>query len=488
MNFQDPQGARLNGRAKRRLRAALLLLADLGAFPVAWFAAVAVSILFSRAGIADFYPFASLGGTVYSVMSVLVVLALAFNGQYSRRAAFWEEVGVIWRHVAMAALLQFALNFFVQVSYTRVVMLLAWFFVLVTVPVGRLLARELLIRMDWWRRRALVVGDGESARMACAAMRHERHMGIEVAGVASTSGRVTWADECSPDVEIHMAIEGIDNIAIKLGCEVIMVALDRDGAPQAERITRALRTRTFEIFVIPPMHGLPVQGMQALHFFSNDVLFLRLQYRLLSPGSRLIKRSIDVVASAMLLAALSPLMALVAWRIWREDGGPVFYTHPRVGKDGEDFAFIKFRSMVKNADATLHAWRTDKPELFQRYEDSNFKLADDPRVLKVGQWIRRRSIDELPQLWNVLRGDMSLVGPRPLLRRELSRYEPSAMTLYEQVLPGITGLWQVSGRSDTTFAQRAGLDTWYVRNWSLWVDCVILLKTVRVVLSARGAR
>ncbi|MBC7700109.1 MAG: undecaprenyl-phosphate galactose phosphotransferase WbaP [Massilia sp.] len=463
------------------------MLGDLAAFPVAWFAAVTTAMVLNRATLDDFYPFASPGGTVYSVMSILVVLALAFNGQYSRRAAFWEEVGVIWRHVAMAALLQFALNFFVQVSYTRVIMLLAWFFVLVTVPAGRLITRELLMRMGWWRRKALVVGDGEGARQACAAMRHERHMGIEVVGVVTTSGHVSWAAECGPGFDVHSATEGIDNIAIKLGCEVIMVALDRDGAPQAERITRALRAKAFEIFVIPPMHGLPVQGMQALHFFSNDVLFLRLQYRLLSPGARLVKRSIDVVASAMLLAAFSPLMALVAWRIWREDGGPVFYTQPRVGKDGEDFAFIKFRSMVKHADAALNAWRTDKPELFQRYEESNFKLADDPRVLKVGQWIRRRSIDELPQLWNVLRGDMSLVGPRPLLRRELSRYNPAAMTLYEQVLPGITGLWQVSGRSDTTFLQRANLDTWYVRNWSLWVDWVILLKTFRVVLSARGA-
>ena len=487
MIFQDPQGTRLNGRTRRRLRAVVLLLADLAAFPVAWFASIAIAIPFSRAALEDFYPLTSLGGTVYSVMSVLVVLALAFNGQYSRRAAYWEEVGVIWRHLAMAALLQFALNFFVQVSFTRVVMLLAWSFVLVTVPVGRLVARELLLRLGWWRRKALVVGDGESARQACIAMRHERHMGIEVAGLATTSDHVPWAAEFAPGVEIHAAAEGIDNVAVKLGCEVIMVALDRDGAPQAERITRALRDRAFEIFVIPPMHGLPVQGMQALHFFSNDVLFLRLQYRLLSPGARLIKRSIDVVVSALLLAALSPLMALVAWRIWREDGGPVFYTHPRVGKEGEDFAFIKFRSMVRNADETLHNWRTDKPELFERYESSNFKLADDPRVLKVGQWIRRSSIDELPQLWNVLRGDMSLVGPRPLLRRELSRYDASAMTLYEQVLPGITGLWQVSGRSDTTFLQRANMDTWYVRNWSLWVDWVILLKTFRVVFSARGA-
>ena len=199
------------------------------------------------------------------------------------------------------------------------------------------------------------------------------------------------------------------------------------------------------------------------------------------------KRSLDIGASIALLLLLSPLMAWVCWKIWREDGGPVFYSHPRVGKGGRDFQFIKFRSMVKDADARLEAWRAAHPDLYRSYEDNNFKLEDDPRVLRVGNWIRATSIDELPQLWNVLRGDMSLVGPRPLLQLQFPVYDAEARVLYEAVLPGITGLWQVSGRSDTSFAQRALMDIWYVRNWSLWVDWVILLKTVHVVLSRRGA-
>ena len=249
----------------------------------------------------------------------------------------------------------------------------------------------------------------------------------------------------------------------------------------------SLHEQAFEIFVVPALRGFPVQGMQAMHFFSNDVLLLRVQHRLFSVGARLMKRSFDVVASTALICMLSPLMAWVAWRIWREDGGPVFYIQARLGLGGHDFTFIKFRSMVKDADARLLAWRTANPSLYDAYEANNFKLSEDPRVLNVGRWIRRLSIDELPQLWNVLRGDMSLVGPRPLLRRELPRFPEQGMVLYVQVRPGITGLWQVSGRSHTTFEQRAAYDSWYVRNWSLWVDWVILLKTVRVVLSGRGA-
>jgi Undecaprenyl-phosphate galactose phosphotransferase WbaP len=248
-----------------------------------------------------------------------------------------------------------------------------------------------------------------------------------------------------------------------------------------------LHAQRFEVFVVPALTGLPVHGLRTQFFFSNDVLMLRLQHKLLNPFSRSLKRSTDVMLASLGLVVFSPLMAWVAWRIWREDGGPVIYSQPRVGERGEDFAFFKFRSMVRNADELLASWKTENPPLAQRYIENNFKLADDPRVLRVGRLIRKTSVDELPQLWNVLRGDMSLVGPRPLLRRELALYPVDTLELYEQVKPGITGLWQVSGRSHTTFEKRAVLDSWYVRNWSLWVDWVVLLKTIRVVAFRKGA-
>ncbi|MES2972796.1 MAG: sugar transferase [Pseudomonadota bacterium] len=458
-------------------------MADLAALFFAWIMAVVISTWFDRALGSDWFPLTTLGGTVFTVMAVLVVIGLAAGGQYVRRAAYWEEVRVVWRYAAMGALMNFALNFFVQVSYTRTLLLLAWVFVFVNVPFARLAARELLILADHWKRKAIVVGDGENAAEACDAMRRERHMGIEVVG---RIGRHSAAPQFA-GIAVHDPDAGVEQVAQRLGCEVIVLALGGRWQAQVADVISRLHEQKFEVFVVPALQGLPVHSMQAQHFFSNDVLFLRLQYKLFSRWSQLLKRSFDVVAAAAMLGALSPLMAFVAWRIWREDGSPVFYTQQRVGVDGQDFEFIKFRSMVRGADAMVAEWKLKEPALYERYQSGNFKLADDPRLLKVGGWIRRSSIDELPQLWNVLRGDMSLVGPRPLLRRELPRYPEQAMALYSQVRPGITGLWQVSGRSHTTFEQRAAYDGWYVRNWSLWVDWVILLKTVRVVISGRGA-
>lgn len=494
----DGNGAvgRARGALRLRVRGAALLLVDSLVLLAGWALAVGVAGALGRAGPSQWFPLATRGGTAYGLTCLLALIVLALNGQYGRRAAFWEEIRIAWRTIGLMALGNFALNFFAQIGSVRVVPLLAWFCVALLLPVGRLATREALIRAGLWRRRALVVGEGPNARAVCLALRQERNLGLEVVGLASFDGARLNLDEPDTDesggIPAYFLDEDVEALAHELGCEAIVVALGENGRGRVGQLVSALHAQRFEVFVVPELGGLPVHGLQAQHFFSNDVLLLRLRHSLLSPTSAGVKRVMDVVVASGALLVLSPLMAWVAWRIWREDGWPVLYTQPRVGGksrvgDGADFPFIKFRSMVQDADAVLESWKHSNPALYARYERGNFKLVDDPRQLEVGRWIRRSSIDELPQLWNVLRGDMSLVGPRPLLRRELPRYPHDAMELYLQVRPGITGLWQVSGRSHTSFDDRAAYDSWYVRNWSLWIDLVILLKTVRVVLSGRGA-
>jgi lipopolysaccharide/colanic/teichoic acid biosynthesis glycosyltransferase len=165
--------------------------------------------------------------------------------------------------------------------------------------------------------------------------------------------------------------------------------------------------------------------------------------------------------------------------------GPIFYGQKRIGQGGRPIRVWKFRSMVKDADRALHAHLAAHPAA-QAEWDANHKLRHDPRITWIGGFLRASSLDELPQLWNVLRGDMSLVGPRPIVRDEAARYEQD-FSLYGRVKPGITGMWQVSGRSDTTYAERVHLDSYYVRNWSLWLDLAIIGQTVWVVAVRRGA-
>lgn len=202
-------------------------------------------------------------------------------------------------------------------------------------------------------------------------------------------------------------------------------------------------------------------------------------------ASKIIKRVIDIIGSLALLVLFSPLFLVVALMV-SLDGGPVFYRHQRIGRDGKPFGCLKFRTMILGAEACLNEYLSYHPEQRREWEQDQ-KLAFDPRVTAIGNVLRRLSLDELPQLVNVLVGEMSLVGPRPVTEGELKHYGAAA-SAYLAVRPGLTGPWQVSGRNDVSYATRVAMDEAYVRNFSLWNDIVILLRTPGVVLSKKGAR
>lgn len=191
-------------------------------------------------------------------------------------------------------------------------------------------------------------------------------------------------------------------------------------------------------------------------------------------------------AALLILLALSPLMLLVAWLTWRRDGAPIFFAHYRVGRGGKLFRCLKFRTMYREAEQMLSDLLRDSPEAREEWQRDQ-KLSNDPRITPVGHFLRRTSLDELPQLFNVLRGEMVLVGPRPITVAELTRYG-RVRWHYLSVRPGITGLWQVSGRNDTSYDERVALDRSYVEQRTMWLDLRILFKTVGVVLSRDGAR
>ena len=195
---------------------------------------------------------------------------------------------------------------------------------------------------------------------------------------------------------------------------------------------------------------------------------------------------LNQLGALVLLTLFSPLMAVVAWLIWRKDGNPIFFGHYRVGRDGQMFKCWKFRSMVLNSAEILAELLKNDPAAKAEW-DRDQKLNNDPRITPVGAFLRKTSLDELPQLFNVLKGEMRLVGPRPITLGELDRYG-EARWHYLNAMPGMTGLWQVSGRSDTTYEERVELDRDYVEQRSLWSDAVILVKTVAVVLGKGGAR
>ena len=201
-------------------------------------------------------------------------------------------------------------------------------------------------------------------------------------------------------------------------------------------------------------------------------------------GSNTLKRAMDLIGSLLLIIMLSPILIIIAFLIHR-DGGSSFYSQERVGYGGKIFKCLKFRSMVVNSKQRLEEVLESCPDARSEWE-KDFKLKNDPRITAIGSFLRKTSLDELPQLFNVLRGDMSLVGPRPIVEDELRRYG-ALKGKYLSTRPGMTGLWQVSGRNDTTYRERVSLDCYYVDNWKLHTDIFLLIKTLTVVFHGRGA-
>jgi lipopolysaccharide/colanic/teichoic acid biosynthesis glycosyltransferase len=247
------------------------------------------------------------------------------------------------------------------------------------------------------------------------------------------------------------------------------------------------QTLLWTLFSLAGMIGIRVLGRCAILMRSRSNLANDVSTNGATEACRMqrvLKRSFDMVASVILLMFLSPVFALIAI-IVRRDGGSIIFGHKRIGRGGESFRCLKFRTMMPNADVVLQRLLESDSAAREMWE-REFKLKNDIRVTPIGRILRASSLDELPQLWNVLRGEMSLVGPRPIIERELQKYGDFA-SVYLSAVPGMTGLWQVSGRNDVDYETRVRLDTAYVKNWSLMEDFRILFKTLSVVAKRVGA-
>ena len=339
----------------------------------------------------------------------------------------------------------------------------------------------ILRKFDLWIRPTIIIGQGENATEAAIALESEPRMGFQVAGYVDV-------EESMPDLKLNgrtlKNMAELEALADKPGIQWI-IALEHSQSEQREQWLRTLtQWGATDISVIPAMRGIPLYGTDIAHFFSHEVALLRVGNNLRRWPARLTKRIFDTFLAVILLALLSPLMLLIALAL-KVEGGSVLFSHQRLGKNGRKFKCYKFRSMFPNAEERLDALLQENPKLKDEWE-KEYKLKVDPRISKLGDFLRRTSLDELPQLINVIKSEMSLVGPRPIVEAELERYGLEK-SYYLMVRPGMTGLWQVSGRNDLDYETRVYLDVWYVKNWSLWYDLALLFKTFKVVATRNGA-
>jgi len=407
------------------------------------------------------------------------------NEHYARRRPFWDELREIFR--ALSIILLLASTAILQTDCKLTPTLVLWLSTFALIPLGRASLRAFMHSLGIWERPAIIVGTGNNARDAYLAIRQEKNLGYRVTAFAALSDQVEIPEKlqiCKTDFPVIRLEEDLAGQLNKLGKPQIIIGLDSLAPLENQRLIKTLSRLQHNIHIIPTLRGLPLFGTQLSHFFSHEVLFMTVRNNLARRSYRWIKRSFDIFVSLCLIALLSPVLIALTLLI-RRSGGTAFYGHQRIGQDGKLFKCLKFRSMRPDADKVLKELLANDPVAKAEW-DKDFKLKNDPRITPVGHFIRKTSLDELPQLFNVLKGEMSLVGPRPVVKDELERYG-SASVFYLEAKPGITGLWQISGRNDTTYAERVSLDSWYVQNWSLWYDIAILFKTFDVVFNRRGA-
>jgi len=352
-----------------------------------------------------------------------------------------------------------------------------WVVSMAAVPIARALSRRLCSAGSWWGYPAVVIGSGRDATTTVNALLERPQSGLRLCGVIDPAGRSIGSVSGIP----YLGQSG--DVEPTAAAYAVVALPDMPPASLAE-VLEAYRNRFPHLLVLSAVTGLPSLWRDPRDC-GGGLAGVELRNKLLLPWPRFAKRAADLALTTAALFVASPLLAAIALAVMLTSRGPILFGHTRLGRNGRRFTAWKFRTMRPDANAILQELLSTDPAARAEWERDH-KLRNDPRVTCIGQWLRKTSLDELPQLWNVLTGDMSLVGPRPIVDAEIVRYG-DVFRLYAEVPPGITGLWQVSGRNNTTYPQRIQLDEFYVRNWSPWLDLHILVRTIKTIIRREGA-
>jgi exopolysaccharide biosynthesis polyprenyl glycosylphosphotransferase len=470
------------GVAERDARQLLLfcrLLGDVGALLLGLMVAQGIqqALMAVRSSVEPLGPVG-----VFNTLAILLWLALFANsGLYDSRRLVnaADEFKLVLQAVATGTVAATFAAFVLKVPTQRSWVLSTWVGCTIAVLATRFAYRWILRSMRRSRaliNRVLIVGAGREGRDLCRAVTRARHLGFQVVGFLDDSR--TAGPTAAGLPEVLGPASSVREVVATHNADAVLVAGGSVATETAERVYRDLQELPVDLHLSTGVLGVAASRVAVQRF--DDVPVLGLRPAKLSRWQRTLKRAFDLVVTALLLVLLSPVLIACALAVRLTSPGPVLFKQARVGRDGLVFHMYKFRSMVADAEARLAGLKELKDT-----DGPIFKLHSDPRVTRVGRFLRAFSLDELPQLLNVLRGDMSLVGPRPLPTYEVDITDPWARNRL-RVRPGLTGLWQVSGRHLLPFDDLVRYDLFYVENWSLSMDLFILLRTIPAVLLRSG--
>jgi Undecaprenyl-phosphate galactose phosphotransferase WbaP len=461
---------------KQRLIVSMLVLSDVFFALVVWGAAYVGQSIWGRGELTDVAVAAILP-------SVMVWVALrALLGLYPGYGL--DSAERLRRHVSsvcatVAILAVVAVGFQIGDLLSRLMLLLTFLGLLFVTPFAQYFARRGLKRLKLWGKPVIVLGYADTGAQLVDLLEREWGLGYRPARLFDK--HFTPAGEAFTATAYADTLAEAMDVGLRRKIDTCIFATPYTRREQLADMVREASDCFQHILIIPNLRGVTNSAVVARDL--SGTLALEVKQNLLNPWAKRLKRALDLFGVMVGGCLISPLLLTIAVLIKLNSRGPVLFIQERPGLSGDIFRVFKFRTMYPDAEQRMEQLFAENPLLAQEFEKHG-KLRDDPRVTEVGRWLRKTSMDELPQLWNVLKGEMSLVGPRPYLVSQVPQMSGNSKII-SRATPGMSGLWQVSGRSEMAFEQRVDLDMYYVRNWSVWLDLVILARTVRCALFTR---
>jgi Undecaprenyl-phosphate galactose phosphotransferase WbaP len=397
-----------------------------------------------------------------------------------------DSVERLRRHVysvgaTVAILAVFAVGLQFGDLLSRLVLFLTFLGLLFAAPFSQYLARRVLRRLRLWGKPVIILGYPDTGARLVDLL--EEEWGLGYMPVALTANHLTPAGSEFRTADYAETLTMAMDVGRHRKIDTCILATPYTRREQLADMVHTVSETFQHVMVMPNLHGVTNSAVVARDL--SGTLAVEIKHNLLSPWAQRLKRALDLFGALAGGLLICPLLLTIAVVIRLDSPGPVLFGHRRLGARDEHFLCWKFRTMHVDAERILNECLQRHPNLQAEWEQ-NHKLRDDPRVTRIGRILRKTSLDELPQLWNVLRGEMSLAGPRPIVDAEVSKYDKD-YELYKRIRPGMSGFWQVGGRSEIDYKVRVAMDSYYVRNWSVWLDIIILVRTVKIVLFGQGA-
>lgn len=410
-------------------------------------------------------------------INLLVILVFTYEKIYFQRFDFWKElqkilVSLLYAYVIVMTML--SLSKMID-AYSRTYITLFFLLMAIFFPLYRKYIKSFLFKISYFRKDIIIVRDKDSIEEITHWQQPGNYYGFEVKDVILVDNKnineqLRYIEKESKEKEYY-------------ACVISLNSLDNS---KLFYVIDYIQHNISKVFVVPNKKlRVPLYNAEIFNTLNAKGATLFVKNNLLNRFDRFIKSLFDYFVSLFLILLTLPFLVSLWVLVFVSSGGKPLFKHRRIGQDGRSFNVYKFRTMKKDADKILAELLRSNSKVKEEWE-KEFKLKDDPRITRIGKFLRKTSLDELPQIINVLQGKMSLVGPRPIVKEEIEKYG-DYFDYFTAVKPGITGLWQVSGRNDISYDDRVAIDVWYTRNWSIGLDILILIKTFSVVISKKGS-